>query len=123
MKEAEISGDILRHDARNLQLKRHLAERGIDWRSQCQTVCRFCGPEQQQAAALAGVLRRKGFLVMEPELLPGRSPARGWRVEAQRRQSIERSASHEFTEEMVRSAAAFSCLYEGWETAMAGEKS
>jgi len=29
--EAEIDSDILRHDARNLQLKR-LAERGIDFR-------------------------------------------------------------------------------------------
>ena len=31
------------------------------------------------------------------------------------RLSLDRVASHEFTEEMVRSAAAFSCIYDGWE--------
>lgn len=30
--ESEIESDVLRHDARNLQLKRRLAERGVHFR-------------------------------------------------------------------------------------------
>jgi hypothetical protein len=53
MKEADISACVFRHDARNLRLKRKLAERGIDWRNEYRTACHFLAPNQQQAALLA----------------------------------------------------------------------
>jgi hypothetical protein len=49
--EAEIDSDILRHDARNLQLKRRLAERGIDFRGERPIICNFRG--SQPAASLS----------------------------------------------------------------------
>jgi Regulator of ribonuclease activity B len=119
MREAEIAAYILQHDARNLQLKRRLAERGIDWRNEYQITCRFLAPNQQQASRLKEVLLHLGFVAAKAEPSPGR--ARAWRVESQVRQSIDCSASHEFTQQVVRSAAALSCLYEGWEAHIAPE--
>ena len=113
MREAEIAAYILQHDARNLRLKRRLAERGIDWRNEYQVTCSFLAPNQQQASRLEEVLFNQGFAAATAEPSPGKAGA--WRVQSQVRQSIDRSASHEFTELMVRSAAALSCSYEGWE--------
>lgn len=117
MREADIAGYILQHDARNLRLKRRLAERGIDWRNQYLVTCRFRAPNQQQALRLEEVLLTQGFATAKAELPPGRGG--NWRVQAQRWQSIDTSTSHEFTEQIVRSAAAFSCFYEGWEARIA----
>ena len=113
MREAELEAYILQHDARNLQLKRRLAERGIDWRNESLVTCRFRAPNQQQASRLQEALLHQGFAAAKAEPSPGKAGT--WRVQAQVRQSIDRSASHEFTEQMVRSAAVLSCFYEGWE--------
>ncbi len=119
MKEAETAAYILQHDARNLSLKRRLAERGIDWRNEYLVTCRFLTPNQQQASCLEEVLLNLGFAVAKAE--PSLGKAGNWLVQAQLRQSIDRSASHEFTEQMVRSAAALSCCYEGWEAHITAE--
>jgi regulator of ribonuclease activity B len=111
MRDADIAACIFRHDARNLRLKRKLAERGIDWRNEYQTTCRFLAPDQRQAILLVEDLNRRGFRTVNS------APAgdKGcWSVEAQVQQSIDRTCSHEFTEEMVRSAASLSCIYHGW---------
>jgi hypothetical protein len=116
MKEAEIVTYILQHDARNLRLKRRLAERGIDWRNQCEITCRFQAPDQQHALRLREELSEHGFDSVVPELLPGRAGT--WRVHGRLRRSIDQASSHEFTEQMVRSAAALSCRYDGWEASL-----
>lgn len=111
MRKAEIAACIFRHDARNLRLRRKLTERGIDWRNKYQTTCRFLAPDQHQAVLLVEELKRRGFLAVNA------APAgdKGcWSVEAHMQQPIDRTSSHEFTEEMVQSAAALSCIYEGW---------
>jgi len=111
--EAKIDGDISRHDARNLQLKRRLAERGIDFRGERPITCNFRAPSQRQASRLEQGLIERGFLVLEV------SPARSgdfpiWHVRAQVQRTLAQASSHEFTEEMVRTAAALSCVYDGW---------
>ncbi len=111
MKEPDIAACVFRHDARNLRLKRKLAERGIDWRNEYQTACRFLAPDERQAVLLVESLNRRGFLNVNS------APAGGkgcWSVIAHVQQSIDRTSSHEFTDEMVRWAAALSCTYEGW---------
>jgi hypothetical protein len=111
MKEPDIGACIFRHDARNLRLKRKLAERGIDWRNEYRTACRFLAPDQRRAVLLVEDLNKRGFLAVHS------APAgdKGcWCVEAHVQQSIDRTSSHEFTEEMVRSAASLSCVYDGW---------
>jgi len=110
--EAEIDSDILRHDARNLQLKR-LAERGIDFRGERPIICNFRAPNQRQASRLEQALTERGFLVLKV------SPAGPgdrciWHVRAQVERTIGEAASHEFTETLVRSAADLSCLYDEW---------
>lgn len=121
MKEKEIAAYILQHDARNLQLKRRLAEQGIDWRTEPRVVCRFRAPSRQQASELARELEQKGFAVVEVAEL-ARQSSNLWRIAAHRRQTLEQIASHECTEEMVRSAAALACFYGGWEARMACRK-
>ena len=116
MKESEIAAYILQHDARNLQLRRRLAERGLDWREQFQTTCRFRAPGRRAATLLAAELYKKGFILVVR--LSGTGKNTPWQVRARRCQSIDTSASHEFTEQMVRTAAAFSCSYEGWDAAL-----
>lgn len=111
MKETDIAACIFRHDARNLRLRRKLAERGIDWRNECQTACRFLAPDQRQAVLLMEDLNRRGFLSVNSAPAGDKG---SWSVEAHVQQSIDRTSGHEFTEEMVRSAAALSCTYEGW---------
>ena len=111
--EAEIDSDILCHDARNLQLKRRLTERGIDFRGERPIICDFRAPSQRQASRLELALIERGFLVLKV------SPAGSgdhciWHVRAQVQRTIDQAASHEFTEALVRSAAEFSCLYDGW---------
>jgi len=114
MKEAAIRACILQHDASNLRLKRRLAEHGIDFRGLSQVCCRFQAGSLAQLFLLAEALRQKGFVIAEfAPLGSGDNPA-SWRVEAQREASIGQAASHEFTEDLVRCAAAFSCLYQGW---------
>lgn len=108
----------MRHDARNLQLKRRLAERGVDWRECFQTTCRFLAPNPRQASLLKQALYKGGFTAVEEACVPGKKVF--WRVEAQARQSIDRSASHEFTEQMVRTAVSLSCIYDGWQVSLAG---
>jgi hypothetical protein len=120
MREVEIAAYILQQHACNLQLRRRPAERGIDWRNEYQVTCRFLAPNQQQASRLEELLLNQGFAAVTASPLPGKTGA--WRVRAQMRQSIDRSSSHEFTELMVRSAAALSCCYEGWEARITAEK-
>ena len=111
--ECEIDGDILRHDARNLQLKRRLAERGIDFRVKRSIDCSFRAPNPRQAFQLEQALVERGFLVLK--ISPaGSGDDCHWHLRTQVEQTIGHAASHEFTEALVRSAAEFSCLYDGW---------
>jgi hypothetical protein len=113
MEEAQIATCIFQHDARNLRLKRRLAERGIDWRNQLEITCRFRAASQQQASQLAKELSGQGFVSVA--VSPASGKHRSWPLKARLWTSIDHVVSHEFTEEMVRSAAAISCTYDGWE--------
>ena len=117
MEEAQIAACVFQHDARNLRLKRRLAERGFDWRNQLAITCRFRAASQQQVSQLAEELSGKGFVSLAVGPAPGRQ--RSWFLRGRVYLSLDQVASHEFTEEMVRSAAAFSCIYDGWEAQVA----
>jgi len=60
--EAEMESDIFRHDARNLQLRRRLAERGIDLGGERPITCNFRAPSQRQASRLEQGLIERGFV-------------------------------------------------------------
>ncbi len=111
--EAEIDSEILRHDARNLQLKRRLAERGIDFRGEREIMCNFRAPDRRQASLLEQRLIERGFLAVEVSAAVGRKNAPR-HVRARMQGSIGQAASHEFTEMVVSCAAALSCVYDGW---------
>jgi hypothetical protein len=117
-REKDLGKTLLRHDARNLQLKRRLVERGVDCRLVSHILCRFSAPDEAQAGLLAEDLRGKGFRARV--LAPPRA-AGSWSVHAGISQSLEQAASHEFTEAMVRAAAALACEYGGWEASLPPE--
>jgi hypothetical protein len=75
MKEAEIAGYILEHDARNLQLRRRLAERGLDGRSVCWISCRFPAASRQHARQLAQNLRQAGWRQITEQMVRKAAPA------------------------------------------------
>lgn len=81
MKPAEIASYVLQHDARNLRLKRRLAEQGIDGRGEYQVTCRFRAATRGQASELARELRQKGFAA---EMTPGRGGLGGQVLEGRR---------------------------------------
>ena len=114
MKEAAIGECILRHDARNLRLKRRLAEHGIDLRGPAGVRCRFLAPSLAQAFLLAAALRRQGLGSAHVEPVGPEETPNSWSLEALLEASIDEAASHEFTEILVRSAANLDCLYQGW---------
>ena len=116
--EKRLGEALLRHDARNLQLKRRLVERGVDCRLVSDIDCHFWAPDQAHAGLLAQELLAHGFRTRV--LAPPRT-AGSWSVHAGITQSLERAASHEFTEEMVRAAAALACEYGGWEASLPPE--
>ena len=60
-----IDSEILRHDARNLELKRRLAEHGIDFRGERQITCNFRAPDEGTASELEHRLFERGFLRVE----------------------------------------------------------
>ncbi len=114
MKEAEIRQSVFRHDARNLQLKRRLAQRGVDFRRAHPTTFLFWAPGEQHGARLAQQLEAGGFRVVKMSPAGAARMPTGWSLAVQVVQSMEESASHEFTDAMVRCAAEFSCEYAGW---------
>ncbi len=119
MKEAAIGECVLRHDARNLRLKRRLAEHGIDARGSVGVRCRFLAPSLAQAFLLAAALRRLGLGSAHVAPVGPEEAPNSWSVEAPLEASIEQAASHEFTESLVRCAAEVDCLYQGWSLAHA----
>ena len=81
MKEAEIAAYILQWDASNLQLKRHLAQRGIDWKDEYPVTCRFLAPNQQQASRVEEFLLNQGFAIATAKPSPGKAGT--WRVQSE----------------------------------------
>ena len=60
--EVEIDSDIFRHGARNLQLRRRLAERGIDFRGDAQSRVTSGRLAKRQASRLEQGLIERRFL-------------------------------------------------------------
>lgn len=117
MKETAIGECVLRHDARNLRLKRRLAEHGIDVRCCAMVRCRFLAPSLAQALLLAADLRRQGLGSAHVEPVGPEQAPSTWSLEAPLESSIEKAASHEFTEILVHCAGNLDCLYQGWSLA------
>ncbi len=113
MTESEIDREILRHDARNLQLKRRLAELGIDFRGRRYITCNFRAPSQAQGRQLERELIEKGFQVLD--MSPAGCTTKSiWHVRAGIESTIDLAASHDFTEMVVHCAAGSLCIYDGW---------
>lgn len=117
MKQAVILECVLQHDARNLRLKRRLAEHGIDVRDSVGIRCRFLSPSLAQAFVLAAALRQQGLGSAHVAPIGPEQTPTSWSVEAPLEASIDKAASHEFTEMLVRCAAEVNCLYQGWSLA------
>jgi hypothetical protein len=116
--EAEIETIILGHETRNEALRQTLATRGLDLGEPRTIECHFWAWSQDDASALAEALAASGFriLVQRPAGSP-KDPSL-WNIEAAIRQSIQLTMRREFTDELVRAAAARSARYDGWGTSL-----
>ena len=114
--EAEIETIILGHESRNEQLRQSLLGRGVDLTAPRQIECHFWAWSGGDAASVADALARRGFEILAQRAAVSARDLNLWNVEAAINQSIEVTLTREFTNELVRLAAARSAKYDGWGT-------
>jgi regulator of ribonuclease activity B len=116
LSETQIEEAISGHEARNTALRRVFSEKGADFSEPRLIECHFWAWSKADAAGLAEGLTILGFRILA--LRPAASPNDPclWNIEAEIKPSIELALRREFTDELVRVAAAHSGRYDGWGT-------
>ena len=118
MTEDQILESIAGHRQRNIQLRQALSDKKVNLSEQRPTDVHFYAWSQSDAAVLARELFKKGFLVkvLSPSPEPGDEEL--WNIEAGAQVVPEEILGDEFTEGMVRLAARFDSVYDGWGTSV-----
>lgn len=114
LNEEKVQSSIDVHLRRNWEILKYLREKGIELRNALNTEHHFMAPRQLEAGKLAIALHKKGFniLEMEPaETVDGRA---GWAVEGGIEMTVEAAADPATAEELVKLAATYDAVYEGW---------
>lgn len=114
--ETEIEAIIQGHESRNAALRQTLIEKGVDLGEPRAIECHFWSWSQANAASLAEDLTRRGFEILAQRLARSSRDPELWNVEAEIKQSAELTLRREFTDELVRIAAAHFGKYDGWGT-------
>jgi hypothetical protein len=116
--ETAIAAIIQGHESRNAALRQTLIEKGVDLGEPRTIECHFWSWSPANAASLAEDLASRGFEILAQSparTLPSKDPQL-WNVEAAIKQSAELTLRREFTDELVRIAAAHFGKYDGWGT-------
>jgi regulator of ribonuclease activity B len=116
LSETQIEEAISGHEARNTALRRVFIEKGADFGEPRLIECHFWAWSKEDAADLAERLTIRGFRILAQRPAATPNDPRLWNVEAEIHQSIELTLRREFTDELVRVAAAHSGRYDGWGT-------
>jgi hypothetical protein len=111
-KEAIIQG----HESRNAALRQTLIEKGVDLGEPRTIECHFWSWSPANAASLAEDLASRGFEILAQRSARSPRDPQLWNVEAAIKQSAELTLRREFTDELVRIAAAHFGKYDGWGT-------
>jgi len=118
MTEAEIQESIKEHDARNVELLQSIKEKNVTMDEVRAIEHHFWAADQRNAAALAKELYKKGSLVLVISPVDHEDGSKWWNVEAEIRQSIKEAAKSDLVSELVRLAARFDAIYDGWGTSV-----
>lgn len=116
--ENEIKTFIREHESRNEALRQRLVGKGLDLREPRAIECHFWAWSQADAASLAEALTARGFQILAQRSAASARDPSLWNVEASIRQSIDLTLRREFTDDLVRIAAAHSGRYDGWGTSV-----
>lgn len=118
MTEDEILESIAGHRQRNTQLRQVLSDKQVNLSEQRPTEVHFWAWSERDAAVLAQELYKKGFLVKHISPSPEPGDEKLWSIEAGAQVIPEEILGDEFTEGMVRLAARFDSVYDGWGTSV-----
>lgn len=114
LNEDKIQSSIDGHLRRNWEILKYLRERGIELRCALLTEHHFMAPRQLEAGKLAMALHHKGFNILEMEPAETKDGRAGWAVEGAIEMTVEAAADPATAEELVKLAATFDAIYEGW---------
>src|SRR5713226_2456813 len=114
--ETEIEAIIQGHESRNAALRQTLIEKGVDLGEPRTIECHFWSWSPANAASLAEDLTSRGFEILVQRSAGSARDPQLWNVEAAIKQSAELTLRSEFTDELVRIAAAHFGKYDGWGT-------
>lgn len=118
MTEEEIQGAISRHRSRNAELRQVLTAKGVSLTQERPVDVHFWAWDQSDAAVLARELYRRGYLVTAIARAAAEQDEERWNVEAGATIAPQKVLSDEFTEDLVRLAAAHDSAYDGWGTSV-----
>ena len=114
--EAEIQKSMAGHDARNIELLKHLQEEGVALGVPRPVEHHFFASNQRNAALLAKELYERGYLILVLSPPVAEDDSGSWNLEAGIQRTPDEAASHDVTEELVRLAAKYDTHYDGWGT-------
>jgi regulator of RNase E activity RraB len=112
--ETEIQDSIRGHEVRNAELLRTIQKKGLNLDTIYFVEHHFWSNKQSDAALLAKELYGRGYLVLVIAAVTADDGSRLWNVEAGRERTFTDAAGHGTTEELVRLAAKFDSIYDGW---------
>lgn len=114
MTESEIQAILRGHIARNVELRLSLLSSGAVLDAIYAVDHHFWAGGPEEAALLAKALYDDGYLVTCLSPVPTEDDDRLWNVEAQLQQAPAVALTPEFAEGLVRLAARFNGVYDGW---------
>lgn len=116
--EDELATIIREHESRNEALRQTLVGKGLDFAEPRAIECHFWAWSQADATGLAQALTVRGFQILAQRSAASTRDPSLWNIEVSIRQSIDLTLRREFTDELVRIAAAHSGRYDGWGTSI-----
>ena len=118
LSEESIQENIAGHESRNPELLATMRDMGIDLQQSRSVEHHFLAESQHNASLLARALHEKGYLILmlSPVDSEDASNSNPWNVEAGIQRTPEEAASSLISEELVRLAAQFDAVYDGWGT-------
>ena len=114
MDEIEIRRNLEGHAIRNKELQSTLISYGVALDDVQGIEHHFWVNDRMAAALLAKSLYDQGFLILDLSPVIQADGSRTWNVEAHIDQKPTTALSGEFSEQLVRLAARFQAIYDGW---------
>jgi len=113
LSDEEISEQLEGHAARNRELIRSIKSQGVDVDKRYLVEHHFWSPDSETATALGALLATHGYAITR--MNPTQTDTTFvWNVEAEINRSLAEASDAVTTEQLVRLAARFDSIYDGW---------